>query len=203
MAAKKDNVVLIAHALASDCHATGAFDREPLGWWEPLIGPERAIDTERYFVLCPNLIGGCYGTTGPRFPGPDEKPYLGRFPLITPLDMMRVQHLFLKQLGIERVHMVVGPSMGGMIAWGWAIEGGDDVDLVVVVAAPLKTTAYQIGLNWLQRRGIELDITEGEVMADWGQPVARGVGIGADALRAAGCVGACRGYAVSSPSGGV
>jgi len=177
LGAGKENVVLLPHALTSDPHATGAFERQSLGWWERLIGPGRPIDTDRFFVVCPNLIGGCYGTTGPRFPGPGGEPYLGRFPLLTPLDMMRVQRLFLSRLGIERVHTVIGPSMGGMIAWEWAIEGGDDVGRVVVVAAPLQTTAHQIGLNWLQRRGIELDLSEDRVLADWGQMIARGVGM--------------------------
>jgi homoserine O-acetyltransferase len=175
--AARDNAVLIIHPMTSDCHATGEFADEPLGWWEPLIGPGRAIDTDTHFVLCPNLLGGCYGTTGPRFPSGDGKPYLDRFPLLTPLDMMRVQRLFLEALGIPRLSMVIGPSMGAMIAWEWAIEAPDMVDQAVVVAAPLRTSPYQIGLNWLQRRGIELDITEDEVVAKVGQMVARGVGM--------------------------
>jgi homoserine O-acetyltransferase len=175
--AARDNVVLIVHLLTSDPHATGAFAGHPDGWWEPLIGPGRPIDTDRHFVVCPNLIGGCHGTTGPRFPAPDGAPYLERFPLLAPVDMMRVQRLFLRELGIEHLHTVIGASMGGMVAWEWAIEAGDEVDLVVVVAAPLRTTAMQIGLNWLQRRGIELDIAGDEAAAGWGQMVARGVGM--------------------------
>jgi homoserine O-acetyltransferase len=175
--AARDNAVLIIHPLAFDCHVTGDYAGQPVGWWEPLIGPGRAIDTERYFVICPNLLGGCYGTTGPRFPAPDSHPYLERFPLLTPLDMMRVQRLFLRQLGIERVRMVIGPSMGGMIAWEWAIEAGEEVDLVAVVAAPLRTTPLEIGWNWLQRRGVELDTNGTEASAAWGQMIARGVGM--------------------------
>ncbi len=173
----RDNAVLIVHPLASDCHAAGDFSGQALGWWEPLVGPGRAIDTSRHFVVCPNLLGGCYGSTGPRFPARDGQPYLERFPLLTPRDMMRVQRLFLRQLGVHRLSLVIGPSMGGMIAWEWAIEAGDEVDQVVVVAAPLRTTAHEIGLNWLQRRGIELDITGPEASAAWGQMVARGVGM--------------------------
>lgn len=173
-----DNTVLLAHPMTSDCHATGAFARQPLGWWENLIGPGRPLDTERFHVICPNLVGGCYGATGPRFPAPDGAPWLGRFPLLTPLDMMRVQRLFVRALGIGKIRMVVGPSMGGMVAWEWAIEAEpDELDLAVVIGAPLRTTAYQIGLNWLQRRGVELDLKDDEVMADWGQMVARGVGM--------------------------
>jgi homoserine O-acetyltransferase/O-succinyltransferase len=175
--AAHDNVVLIEHLLTSDPHVTGAFAGQPAGWWEPLVGPGRPIDTNRYFVVCPNLIGGCHGTTGPWFPDENGEPYLERFPLLVPEDMMQVQRLFLRQMGIERLHAVVGASMGGMIAWEWAVMGGDEVDLVVVVAAPLRTTALQIGLNWLQRRGVELDINGSEAAARWGQMVARGVGM--------------------------
>lgn len=173
----RDNAVLVIHPLALDCHVTGDFADQPVGWWERLIGPGRAIDTERYFVVCPNLLGGCYGTTGPRFPAADGQPYLERFPLLTPLDMMRIQRLYLRRLGIERLRMVIGASMGGMIAWEWAIEAGDAVDLVAVVAAPLRTTPLQIGWNWLQRRGVELDINGNEASSAWGQMVARGVGM--------------------------
>jgi homoserine O-acetyltransferase len=175
--AARDNAILVVHLLTSDPHASGGFAGQPDGWWEMLIGPGRPLDTNRYCVICPNIIGGCHGTTGPRFPAPDLAPYLERFPLLAPVDMMRVQRVFLRSLGIEHLHAVVGASMGGMVAWEWAIEAGDAIDLAVVVAAPLRTTALQIGLNWLQRRGIELDIAGDEPAAGWGQMVARGVGI--------------------------
>ena len=175
--AAKDNAVLIVHPLASDPHATGEFAGEPRGWWEPLIGPGRPIDTDSHFVVCPNLFGGCYGSTGPLFPAPDGEPWLDRFPLLTPLDLMRAQRLFLQELGLARLQMVVGPSLGGMIAWEWAIEGGKSVGHVVVVAAPLRTSPQQIGLNWLQRRGIELDLKDDALAARWGQSIARGVGM--------------------------
>jgi len=173
----RDNAVVVIHPLTSDTHATGEFDGQPPGWWESLIGPGRAIDTDSRFVICPNLTGSCYGSTGPRFPASDNEPYLDRFPLLTPLDIMKIQHLLIRQLGIARLKMVIGPSMGGMIAWEWAIEQGKMVDQVVVVAAPLKTTPYQIGLNWLQRRGIEIDVSGDEITSRLGQMVARGVGM--------------------------
>ena len=174
----RDNAVLIIHPMTADCHATGAYAGQPQGWWEDLIGPGKVIDTDRFYVVCPDLIGGCYGATGPRFPAPDGEPWYDRFPLLTPLDMMRVQRLFLEQaLGIERLRYAIGPSMGGMIAWEWAIEASDAVEEVVVVAAPLRTSPHQIGMNWLQRRGIELDISENEVVAKFGQMIARGVGM--------------------------
>lgn len=185
-----DNAILLVHPLASDPHASGVHWGQPDGWWDPLVGPGRVLDTDRYFVVCPNLLGGCYGTTGPRFPrergagnGDDVSAevnggaWLEDFPLLTPRDMMRVQRHFVAQLGIRRLHRVVGPSMGAMIAWEWAIEGGDFVGQVVPIAAPLRTTAYQIGLNWLQRRGIELDLSGDEFAATAGQMIARGVGM--------------------------
>jgi homoserine O-acetyltransferase len=175
--AARDNAILVAHILTSDCHATGDFRGEPVGWWEGLIGPGRPLDTNRWFVVCPNLLGSCYGSTGPRFPAPDGRPWLERFPLLTPLDLMRVQRLFVEQLGIESLRLVIGPSLGGMIAWEWAIEGGDLPRMVAIVAAPLRTTAYQIGLNWLQRRGVELDLGASPEQAAWGQMVSRGVGM--------------------------
>jgi homoserine O-acetyltransferase len=175
--AARDNTVLVIHPMTADCHVAGEYLEQPLGWWEPLVGPGRVLDTDRFFVVCPNLLGGCYGTTGPRFPAPDGEPYLDRFPLLTTRDMMRVQHRFLAALGIGRVALVVGPSMGGMIAWEWAVEAPDAAARVAVVAAPLRTSPHQIGLNWLQRRGIELDITGNEVVATLGQMVARGVGM--------------------------
>jgi homoserine O-acetyltransferase/O-succinyltransferase len=173
----RDNAVLIVHPMTADCHVTGEFLDQPRGWWEDLVGPGRPIDTDENWVVCPNLIGSCYGTTGPRFPAPDGDPWYGGFPLLTPRDMMRVQRLFLDELGIHHLRMVIGPSMGGMIAWEWAAEASDMVDTSVVGAAPLVTTANQIGMNWLQRRGIELDMTGDEVVAKTGQMIARGVGM--------------------------
>ncbi len=175
--AAADNAVLVVHLMTSDTHVTGEYMEQPRGWWEAIVGPGRAIDTDRHFVICPNIIGGCHGTTGPRFPAPDGRPYNERFPLLTPLDMMRVQQIFLRQLGIRRLRAVVGASMGGMVAWEWAIEGGEAVDLVAVIAAPLRTSAYQSALNWLQRRGVELDLGSDEEAARWGQMIARGVGM--------------------------
>lgn len=175
--AARDNAVLIVHSLAIDPHVSGEYLGQPTGWWEGLVGPERALDTREFFVICPNLLGGCHGSTGPLFPALDGQPYLERFPLLAPLDLMRAQQIFLKHLGIERLRMVLGPSMGGMVAWEWAIEAGEMIDQAVIVAAPLRTTPFQIGLNWLQRRGVELDIMGDENAARWGQMVARGVGM--------------------------
>ncbi|MDP6461910.1 MAG: homoserine O-acetyltransferase, partial [Gemmatimonadota bacterium] len=169
--------VLLVHFLTSDTHATGEYDGTPRGWWEDLVGPGRAIDTDRFFVVCPNLLGGCHGSTGPRFPAPDGDAWLDRFPLLTPRDLQRAQRLFLHEIGAGKPTLVVGPSMGGMIAWEWAADPGA-AERVVSVAAPAVASPHQIGLNWLQRRAIALDGTEGETPASRrGQAVARGVGM--------------------------
>jgi homoserine O-acetyltransferase len=140
------------------------------------VGPGRVIDTNRYHVICPNLLGGCYGTTGPSFPHPeDQEPYGERFPLLTPRDLMRAQRLFLDTLGLSSLALVIGPSMGGMVAWEWLLEEPGRVEAGVVVAAPLASGPYQIGLSWLQRSGIALDL--GEAGGKGGRTLARGVGM--------------------------
>lgn len=175
----RDNTVLIIHPLTADCHATGDFCGQARGWWEDLIGPGRAIDTDRWHVVCPNLLGGCYGTTGPRFPAPDDgRPWLGRFPLITVRDMARVHRRFLEAIGVSHPALVIGPSMGGMIAWEWAVESGDENERVVVVAAPTETTPLEIAWNWLQRTALDTDLDpDGEMTSRDGFRLARGVGM--------------------------
>lgn len=173
-----DNTVLIVHPMTADCHATGEFAGQPRGWWEDLVGPGRAIDTDRWHVVCPNLPGGCYGSTGPRFPAPDGEPYLDRFPLLTPRDLARLLRKFLDAIDVATPALVIGPSMGGMIAWEWAIQAGDSGGRVAVVAAPLVTSPLQIGWNWLQRTALEIDTDDsGATTGRDGQRVARGVGM--------------------------
>lgn len=173
-----DNTVLVIHPMTADCHVTGGFDGQAAGWWEDLIGPGRAIDTDRLHVVCPDLLGGCYGTTGPRHPAPDGEPWLGRFPLVTPRDIMRVQRRFLDALDVPRPALVIGPSMGGMIAWEWALEASAGAERVAVVAAPLETTPLQIAWNWLQRSAAEVDLDgEGGISGKAGRRIARGVGM--------------------------
>lgn len=115
---KRDNVVLICHALTGDARAGDTQDGP--GWWSAYVGPGKAIDTNRYFVLCSNVLGGCSGSTGPASPGPDGQPYGLSFPEITVRDMVRAQQLLLQALGIEQVHAVIGGSLGGMQTWEWA-----------------------------------------------------------------------------------
>jgi len=171
-----DNTILVVHPLTADPHVTGGFAEQELGWWEPIVGPGRAIDTDRFHVVCPNLLGGCYGSTGPSFPDPvDGAPYGDRFPLLTPRDLMRAQRLFLDALGIRSLACVVGPSMGGMVVWEWLFEEPAIAPAGIVVAAPLVSGPYQIGLSWLQRAGIDLD--RGASAGRGGRILARGVGM--------------------------
>lgn len=150
LAPERDNVVLVFHALTGSADAAG-------GWWRELIGPGRAIDTRRHAVLCANLLGSCYGTTGP------ADLDAGEFPAVTPRDMARFTALLLDELGIDAPLLVVGGSLGGMVAQEWAATFPARTRQVVVLAAPASHTAHAIALGHIQRalldtgpRGIEL-----------------------------------------------
>src|SRR5512139_2070781 len=114
-----DNVILVCHALSGDAHAAGLRDPEDRrpGWWDPMIGPGRPLDTDRYFILCSNVLGSCKGTTGPADINPRTgRPFGMKFPVVTVRDMVDVEALLLEHLGIRRVHCAIGGSMGGMQA---------------------------------------------------------------------------------------
>jgi len=117
------NAVLVLHALTGDSHAAGPAGpaHATAGWWGDLIGPGRAIDTDRFFVVCPNVLGGCQGTTGPASVAPDGAPYGSRFPLVTIRDQVAVEVALADALGIERWAGVVGGSMGGMRVLEWCV----------------------------------------------------------------------------------
>ncbi len=153
------NAVLVLHALTGDSHAAGpANQAHPTpGWWDGLIGPGRAIDTDRYFVVCPNVLGGCRGTTGPASIAPDGKPYGSRFPYITIRDQVRVERSFAKALGIDRWAAIVGGSMGGMRALEWLIEYPDAAAKGIILATGAVATAEQIALSSLQIQMIKED----------------------------------------------
>lgn len=154
----RDNVIVIAHALTGDSHPAAHDEEDMEGWWEPLIGPGRPLDTDKYFIICSNVLGGCQGTTGPTTPNPvDGKPYGMRFPEITIRDMVHVQKRLLDFLGIERLFAVVGGSMGGMQALEWAVSYPDYMEKVVVIAAPGYSAAQSIAFNKVARNAIMLD----------------------------------------------
>ncbi len=154
-----ENAVLVLHALTGDSHASGpAGPGHPSpGWWPDIIGPGAPIDTERFFVVCPNVLGGCQGTTGPASVGPDGKRYGSRFPIITVRDQVRVETLLADHLGISRWAAVIGGSMGGMRVLEWCVGSPERVERAVVIAVGAAATAEQIGLCSLQVRSIRAD----------------------------------------------
>jgi homoserine O-acetyltransferase/O-succinyltransferase len=157
--ARADNAVLVCHALTGSAHAAGRHAAgEVPGWWDPLIGPGKALDTRESFVVCSNVLGGCYGTTGPTAVDPcSGRPFGPTFPRITVRDMVEVQRRLLDRLGIGRLRAVVGGSMGGMQALEWAASHPDRVGALVAIAIGARHSAWAIGLNEVARRAIAAD----------------------------------------------
>jgi homoserine O-acetyltransferase len=155
----RSNAVLVLHALTGDSHAAGAAGPGHLtgGWWEGLIGPGAPIDTDRWFVVCPNVLGGCQGTTGPASTGPDGAPYGSRFPFITVRDQVTVEVGLADALGIGRWAGVVGGSMGGMRVLEWCVGYPERVDRAVALACGAAATSDEIALCALQVRAIRSD----------------------------------------------
>jgi len=153
------NAVLVLHALTGDSHARGPVGpgHPSAGWWWDLIGPGSPIDTDRFFVVCPNVLGGCQGTTGPASVAPDGQRYGSRFPVITIRDQVHVEELLADHLGIPRWAGVVGGSMGGMRVLEWCVGSPGRVERAVAVAVGPAATAEQIGLCSLQARVIRTD----------------------------------------------
>ncbi len=164
--ADKSNAVLICHALSGSHHAAGwhsAEDEKP-GWWDNMIGPGKAIDTTRYFVVCLNNIGSCHGSTGPTTPVPESsadgtpgKPYGPDFPLITIKDWVKTQAMLSDRLGIEVWHAVVGGSMGGMQALQWSVDYPERLKRCVIIASTPKLSAQNIAFNEVARQSILSD----------------------------------------------
>jgi len=156
-----DNAVLVCHALTGSAHAAGRHAAgEVPGWWDPLIGPGKALDTRENFVLCSNVLGGCYGTTGPTVVDPASgRPFGPTFPRTTVRDMVEVQRRLLDRLGVGRLRAVVGGSMGGMQALEWAAGHPDRVGALVAIAIGARHSAWAIGLNEVARRAIAADPT--------------------------------------------
>lgn len=160
LSTERDNVILVLHALTGDAHAAGrgASKDSRAGWWDPLIGPGRAFDTDRYFVICSNVLGGCGGSTGPQSPNPETgQSYATDFPVITIQDMVRAQRELLYGLGIKRLAAVTGGSIGGMQAIEWCIRYPDDVDAALIFGASERIGPQAIGFNSVGRSAIMLD----------------------------------------------
>jgi homoserine O-acetyltransferase/O-succinyltransferase len=155
----RDNAILIEHALTGDSHAAGpaGVGHPTPGWWNPLIGPGAAIDTDRFWVVCPNTLGGCQGTTGPASPSPDGSPLASRFPAINIRDQVAVEAALADALGIAQWAAVIGGSMGGMRALELAVTHPARVQRLMVVACGVAASAEQIALCAVQSHAIRLD----------------------------------------------
>jgi homoserine O-acetyltransferase len=153
------NAVLIEHALTGDAHAAGpAGPGHPTaGWWDGLIGPGKAVDTGELFVVVPNVLGGCQGSTGPSSPDPEGKPWGSRFPFLTQRDQVAVETALADELGIWRWAAVLGGSMGGMRALEWAVMQPDRVESLLVLASTAAASAEQIGWASPQLQAITSD----------------------------------------------
>ncbi len=158
--ASRSNAILVCHALSGDHHAAGfhnADDKHP-GWWDNFIGPGKPMDTNHFFVICCNNLGGCHGSTGPMCEDPETgRPYGANFPLVTVSDWVHSQARLADHLGIERFAAVIGGSLGGMQALQWAIEYPQRVAHAVVIAAAAKLSAQNIAFNEVARQCILSD----------------------------------------------
>jgi homoserine O-acetyltransferase len=158
--AEKNNVILVTHALSGDSHVAGYYsvdDPKP-GWWDTMVGPGKGIDTDKYFVLCTNVLGGCMGTTGPGSINPATgRPYALGFPVITIGDMVKAQKVLLDHLGIEKLLAVIGGSIGGMQVIEWAISYPERVASAIMLATTTRHSALAIAFNEIGRQAIMSD----------------------------------------------
>ena len=178
LSAARDNVILVCHALSGDAHAAGfttmpaaasardgfrAEERDAgmsrgLGWWDGMIGPGKAFDTDRFFVVSSNLLGGCRGTTGPSSTNPATgRAYGSDFPVITVADMVRAQRALLTEIGITRLAAIAGGSLGGMQALEWAVLYGDQVDAIIPIASTHALHPQGVAWNAIARNAITAD----------------------------------------------
>ena len=156
--ADASNAILVCHALTGDQHvaSTHPITGKP-GWWARMVGPGKPLDTDRFCVVAANAIGGCMGSSGPQTVAPDGTPYAMRFPVITVSDMARSQTMLMDHLGIERLHAVVGGSMGGMQALSWAAHFPERVVAALIIASTAKHSAQNIAFHEVGRQAIMAD----------------------------------------------
>ena len=155
-----DNAVLVEHALSGDAHLAGYHspeDRKP-GWWDDMVGPGKPFDTNKLFIVCSNIIGGCSGSTGPRSIDPDTgRRYDMDFPIITIADMVRAQERLMRHLGIKKWFCVAGGSMGGMLALQWGVSYPEAVNGTIAIATTARVSSQGISFNWVSREAIMND----------------------------------------------
>jgi homoserine O-acetyltransferase len=177
--ADRTNAILVLHAFSGDAHAAGiSRDSGQPGWWASMIGPGLAFDTDRYFVISSNVLGGCRGTTGPgSFDPATQERYAMRFPVITIGDMVRLQKELIDHLGIERLLAVAGGSMGGMQALEWTVAFPDRVAAAIPIAATARHSAQQIAFNEVGRQAIMADPDWNEGNYYDAKPPARGLAV--------------------------
>jgi len=160
LSAGRDNVVFVCHALSGDAHVAGYHtleDKHP-GWWDEMIGPGKGIDTNRYHVVCANILGGCKGSTGPGSTNPATgRPFGSHFPAITIRDIVRAHYMLLQYLGIKRLHAVVGGSFGGMQVLEWSILFPDFVDRCICIASAASLSAQALAFDIVGREVITSD----------------------------------------------
>lgn len=175
---ERTNVILINHALTGNAHVAGIIEEVELvntqsipqlynynkmylgkeGWWSPLIGPGKAIDTDKYFVVCPNVLGSCYGSTGPASINErNNKKFSVKFPAVTVRDMIKVQKQLLNKLDIKKIKMAIGGSLGGMQVLEWALMYGDFIESIMPIATSAAHSPWAIGFNEISRNAIKND----------------------------------------------
>ena len=176
--AARSNAILVTHAFSGDAHAAGVDAVDRPGWWDDMIGSGKGFDTDKYFVICSNVLGGCRGTTGPSSIDPATgRPYAMKFPVITIGDMVRLQKMLVDSLGIRQLLAVAGGSMGGMQVLEWVAAYPDSVRCALPIASSWRHSAQQIAFNEVGRQAVMFD-------PDWnggdyygGKPPARGLSI--------------------------
>jgi len=177
--AAKSNAILVAHAFSGDAHAAGiSHESGKPGWWDNMIGPGKGFDTNKYFVISSNVLGGCRGSTGPGSINPVTGcPYAMSFPVITIGDMVRAQKMLIDSLGIKRLLSVSGGSMGGMQALEWAVAFPDSIVSAIPIASTTRHSAQQIAFNEVGRQAIMADPDWNDGNYYSSKPPARGLAV--------------------------
>jgi len=156
----RSNTIMIFHALSGDAHVAGYYTDDPAerpGWWDEAVGPGKMFDTDRFFVICSNVLGGCRGSTGPSSLSPDGRPYALNFPVLTVADMVEAQRYLLDYLGIDRLFAAAGGSMGAMQALQWSVQYPHRVENVLFIASTARSSAQNIAFNEIGRQAIYAD----------------------------------------------